>query len=206
MNCSKPTHFGRAATALAVGVIVIGLSIPAYCEPDEVALLLQQAPVNGGTITPSEGIHYFEAGNEAALTAVPNPGYQFVYWLGDVSDPTSSRTIAYLDSPKIIIAVFERAKYEFAPFEEEPESGPGGGLYPSAPDYSNQGFTGGGAKRPPKFHPSSPPEEEETENDFPVPDEGNDFPVPDEPIPEPATGMLLILGGLAVLAKRRIKR
>jgi hypothetical protein len=37
-----------------------------------------------------------------------------------------------------------------------------------------------------------------------VPEEGNDFPIP-EPIPEPATGILLVLGSLVVLIKNKAK-
>jgi hypothetical protein len=121
---------------------------------------------------------------------------------------TSNSTIVYLDAPKIVIAVFERTEYEVLLGSEMSYSMPGGGLYRSAPDYSNQGYTGGGAKRPHKYRWSVPhetPEEpEEPENDFPAPDEpNNDFPVPDEPIPEPATALLLGLGALGLVKRRR---
>ena len=163
---------------------------PAYCQTNDTVLLLQQTPPEAGKITPGVGVHNFESGTEVTLTAVPKPGYQFIYWLGDVSDPTANRTIVYLDAPKIVLAVFERSEFEFLVTEERSQSAPGGGgLLASAADYARQGG-GGGAKRPPKRRGPTPPEPEEPE-DFPV------------PIPEPATILLLGFGSLALLRKRR---
>ncbi len=160
---------------------------PAYCQSDGPVLLLQQTPPEAGKITPGIGVHNFQSGTEVTLTAVPKPGYQFVYWLGDVSDSTATRTIVYLDAPKIVLAVFEQSEFEFLHAEERSQSAPGGGgLFPSAPDYARQGG-GGGAKRPSKRRGPTPPEPE----DFPV------------PIPEPATILLLGFGSLALLRKRR---
>jgi len=178
---------------LALVVFLCGFLEPAYCQSDDPVLLLQQTPPEAGKITPGVGVHHFESGTEVTLTAVPKPGYQFIYWLGDVSDPTANRTIVYLDAPKIVLAVFERSEFEFLVTEERSQSAPGGGLFASAPDYARQGYTGGGAKRPPKWRRPTPPEPEE-------PEEPEDFPVP---IPEPATILLLGFGSLALLRKRR---
>ena len=180
---------------LALMVFLCGFPEPAYCQSDDSVLLLQQTPPEAGKITPGVGVHHFESGTEVTLTAVPKPGYQFIYWLGDVSDPTENRTIVYLDAPKIVLAVFEQSEFEFLVTEENsPGGGGGGGLFPSAPDYARQGYTGGGAKRPPKRRGPTPPEPPEE------PEEPDDIPVP---IPEPATILLLGFGSLALLRKRR---
>ena len=83
----------------AIAIIVCWLFAPAYCQTPDVALLLQQTPSKGGAITPIAGVHHFELNSEITLTAVPKPGYQFLYWLGDVSDPGATKTVVYLDKP-----------------------------------------------------------------------------------------------------------
>jgi len=206
MKHSNSIFIAWETVILAIAVSVAGLPGMGYCQTDNTALLLQQSPPEGGTITPEVGVHHFELNTEVTLVAVPKPGYQFVHWLGNVSNSTASSTVTYIDAPKIIIAVFERAEFEFLPVQERAQSTPVGGLMRGAADYSRQGYSGGGGRRPTKWSwPSWPePPEPEEEGDFPAPDEGDDFPVP-EPIPEPATVALLALGGLFVFARRRVK-
>jgi hypothetical protein len=210
MMTKSATFIKWEVVVSAIVVIAAGLAGPAYCQTDGTVLLLQQSPPQGGTIIPEAGVHHFEPDTEVALSAIPNPGYQFVYWLGDVRDPTANTTIAYLDTPKIIIAVFERAKYEILPMDEMAKSTPYGGLRHSAADYAQGGGGGGGGVRPPKWRWPQPPEEEE-EEEFPAPEEGNEFPTPPQgedfpvPIPEPATGILLAVGILALTKKQGAK-
>ena len=212
MGRSNSIFFGWQGVILALALVLYGLLEPAYCqgpilqnvakwEPqaDGTVLLLQQTPPEGGEISPGVGVHHLERSTEVTLTAVPKPGYQFVYWLGDVSDPTVNRTIVYLDTPKIVIAVFERSEYEFLVVQERSQSAPGSGLFLSAPDYIRQGYAGGGAKRPHKPRWPSPPEPEEPKP-FPTPEGEDEFPTP---IPEPTTVLLLGFGGLILLRRRR---
>lgn len=206
MKSNSSIFIGWQGAILTLAIVLFGLLEPAYSqgpilqnvakwEPqtDGIALLLQQTPEEGGKITPAVGVHHFEPGTEVTLTAVPEPGYQFVYWLGDVSDPAANSTIVYLGAPKIVIAVFERSKFDFVAFPERSQSAPGGGLFYSAGDYSRTVYAGGGAKRPHK--PPRPPEEQP-----PPEEEPEDFPVPE--IPEPATVVLLGLGSLFTFARR----
>jgi len=198
---------------LAAIAIVTCLPALAYCQTDGIALLLQQTPAQGGTVTPEIGVHHFQIYTDVTLTAIPKQGYQFVYWLGDVSEPTVNRTNVYLDGPKIVIAVFERAEYEYIDTEEQPQCSLGsGGLYPSAADYARTGGGGGGGRRLSRPGRAGEPEqekpEEPEENDFPVPEQEEqeyDFPVP-EPIPEPATALLLVIGSLFAIPARPGKR
>jgi hypothetical protein len=128
------------------------------------------------------------------LTAAPKPGYQFVYWLGDVTDPMSNRTIVRLDGPKIVVAVFEAVEHELLVGAEIARSAPVDGLIPSATDYSRRSFRGGGGTRPrrPKLQ-SWESEGPENPDEFPV------------PIPEPSTVVSLMAGGLVVFVRIRTK-
>jgi len=190
MEWGVPKSFGRAALAFAVVMITCGLLAPAYCRAD-IVLLLEQTPVKGGEITPVAGVYHFAPGSEITLTANPKPGYQFVHWLGDVSDPTAASTVVYLNNPKVIIAVFEQTEYGIsADGQGLPAAGGGapGGLFPTAVDLGRPGgFSGGGGARP------QPPHFTYIIGNKPAPQ-----------VPEPATGVLLLLGGLFALARKRM--
>jgi hypothetical protein len=200
------SKLGGYRAAFGCAILLFCLASPGYCEEDGTALMLQMSPVDGGTLNLSPGVYTYDRDTEVTLTAVPRSGYQFVYWLGNVTDATASTTTVYLDAPKIVIAVFERSKFAFVELEEGPQGSLGsGGLIASGPDYaaaleqavgvrrsSRNSYSGGSS-------PETPPE---TNEDVPVPEEGNDFPVP---VPEPAT-IAFILTGMLSLAKCRRKR
>ncbi len=182
---------------LVLMVVMFGLTGQLYGKTNGSVLLLQQTPTEGGEIAPGVGVHRFEIGSRVTLTAVPEPGYEFVYWIGDVSDATANNTIACLDTPKIIIAVFEKARYDYLPRHEN-ELWAYGNIYGGAADYTQQGGGGLGGQEPRKYGvPERKPGPE-----FPVPEPKpeSEFPVP---IPEPATGMLLGLGSLLFFKKTR---
>jgi hypothetical protein len=185
----------------ALAVVLYGLLEPAYCSAewqprtDGTVLLMQQPYSRAGAVTPDVGVHHCDLDAEVLLTAVPKPGYYFVYWIGDVSDPTAISTTIYMDTPKIVLAVFARSEFELLDETMMLGGGGGGGLRPSAADYSRQGFSGGGGVFVEGESPSSPEEPPEE-----LPDE---FPVP--AAPEPATALLLGLGSLLIV-RRRTKR
>jgi hypothetical protein len=183
-------------------VVAGGLVQPTYGQEDNPVLLIQQTPAEGGSVTPSLGVHYYEPSAYVRLTAVAKSGYQFVYWLGDVGNPGSPATAVRLDSPKIVVAVFERSKQDIALPEENSLSGPSGGLYGAVGDYARGGFTGSGGRRPRIYSSDTEAPPEPEENDMSVP-ESDDFPVP---VPEPTTVLLLVFGsvlGRAGMRKRR---
>ncbi len=203
MKRQNPILFGKYGAALAVIIMVVVLLGSASCYANSNAFLLQQTPAQGGVVTPGVGVHYIDQNSEITLTARPKPGYRFVYWMGDVADPTAHTTVSYSDRPKIIIAVFERNVYESLAASEMSISAPMGGLKNGSADfYMGRGISGGGRRRPRKWSPPPPPPQSDP---FPVPEDGGDeFPVP-EPIPEPVTGVLLALGSWFVIAKRKKK-
>lgn len=176
----------------ALAIIVGWLFAPAYCQTSDVALLLQQTPNKGGAITPDAGVYHYKQNSEVTLTAAPKPGYQFVYWIGDVSDPAAISTIVYLDKPKIIIAVFEQSGYGVPAVEKGISGGGGGGgggsgFISPAMTFGQAGSisgVAGGVK--PKIYQSA-------------------YPKSNEVIPEPATGLLLVLGSLFAFVRRGTK-
>jgi len=194
---NSPTTFGYQILLVVLVVILTSLNNPIPCRALQTAVLLQQSPTEGGTINLGEGVHYFEQYTEVTLTVIPKPGWQFVCWLGEVSDATTPATVAFIDTPKIIIAVFTRVEYEFPVVEIGAKSRPAQNLLPSAPDYSNRG--GAGAVRwswpsyPSPQQPEVPPSDE-----VPVPQE---FPVP---LPEPTTAVLLAMGVVYAFRKHAV--
>jgi len=132
MKRETSAFVGWRICALAVSIVSFGLSGSASCQTAGVALLVQQTPAQGGTVVPPPGVHYFAPDSQVALAAIPKAGYRFLYWLGDVSDPNSSRTFAYLDSSKIVVAVFAEIPEAYvvgggSPSADRPEESAGGG-------------------------------------------------------------------------------
>jgi hypothetical protein len=182
-----------------VGIIYIAFSSQAFCQGDDMALLVQISPPGAGVVTPEPGVHRFTSDSRVNLSAVPNQGFQFVYWLGDVIEPAKENTLAMLDGPKIIVAVFEKSNFPFASEEQFAAFSPGsdGGGFRSAADFRT-GVGGGiirsrrrliAAQQPP---PSDDGDEDEEEPELPVPE-----------VPEPATGGMLLLGTIMLLKRRK---
>lgn len=202
MKRSGSKSSGFAATFGCV-ILLFCLAGTGYCEEFGTSLVLDVSPVNGGTLNLSPGVHTYDRDSEVTLIAVPHPGYQFVYWLGNVSNARASSTTVYLDSPKIIIAVFERSKFEIVELEEGPQGSIGrGGLVGSGGDYAAGLEQAIGAKRPLHWHfPKPKPPEEENP---PVPPDKGEEPPP-VPVPEPAT-IVLIFAGMLSLVNYRHRR
>jgi len=179
VNC--PTFVGWRSI-LTIIIIVGGLFTPAYCATSDITLFVQQTPDGGGATNPSSGIYHFSPQSEVTLTATPSPGYQFVYWLGDVSSPEAISTVVYLDKPKIVIAVFEQSDFSFS---GGGSPGGGGGMTATGGNIS----AGGGLSSTTGARPSK----------IAYAPSGDATPE----IPEPATGILLVLGSVFLLKSRR---
>ena len=158
--------------------------------------MLEMSPSEGGYLNIVPGVYTYDRFAEVTLTATPKPGYQFVYWLGNVTNATTGTTTVLLDSPKMVIAVFERSKFETVELESDYMGGggegssglvAGGGLSDMSLEEAD------GAKRPSNPHSSS------NTGNFPVPGKGEG----DVPVPEPATATLLFAGFLMLAKSRR---
>ena len=211
MNSRESINSLKRRSVLWLTLVMMCL-VTSYSQAGKVALLLQQSPADGGSVEPGIGVHQLEGYSQITLRAVPRSGYQFVTWLGEVDEPTAPVTETYMDSPKIVIAVFERVQYDSIEAAELLFSAPGGGggLRSSAGDISSSAGGGGGGRRPSRVYGIGPDEElldELDEDEFPVPDGSDAFPVvdgPDNPeVPEPATVLLLVGGGVILRLRRR---
>lgn len=147
------------------------------------ALMLEMTPPQGGNLNIVPGVHSFDRFAAVTLIATPKPGYQFVYWLGNVSDATAGTTTVFLDSPKMVIAVFTQNKFETIGLDGDVVGGEGsGGLLRSASNFSTGEGGGEGGKREHDPHQPDPD---------PV------------PVPEPVTAVLFFAGFLVLVKSRR---
>jgi Divergent InlB B-repeat domain len=65
--------------------------------------------VNGsGTTTPAVGTHTYIQGEVVNLTAVPEKGWHFINWTGDVADPKSPITTLTMNASKTVVANFKK--------------------------------------------------------------------------------------------------
>ncbi|HEX41718.1 MAG TPA: PEP-CTERM sorting domain-containing protein [Phycisphaerales bacterium] len=173
-------YVARTRVRLGFTALVLILS-PVVCRAFEVAVLVQHTPERGGATTPDAGVHRFQGDSDVVLTAIPNPGFEFQYWLGDVDDPAAMTTRLFVNKPKIVIAVFAPTHLD----EEVSLSGGGigevqwlgsGGPVASPGESFDSGFSSGGFRK--------------RDNG----DEGE--------IPEPAT-MVLVAAGMLAMTRRR---
>jgi hypothetical protein len=183
----------------AICAVLTALTATSANAQVDYALMVQQTPADGGTVTPDIGVHNVSANGAVTVTATPKAGYQFMYWLGDVSDSTSSSTVVSLNAPKIVVAVFERSEYEL-PFEL-PAAGDSGGGGGGGSLFPNQGqAVGGGGGISPAGGSSGGGSVSPYSIDQ---DNGDSPPVPE--VPEPATMLLLGIGSLIALKRRNKK-
>jgi hypothetical protein len=188
MKVESPAHVGFSRFLFFFLITVSTAISPAFCQSSKITLLVQQTPNEGGEVTPLAGVYKCEPGSEITLTATPNTGYEFLYWLGDVSDQRSASTVVHLNKPKIVIAVFEPIRDNLNVSNNI--SGGGGSSYlGNNPITIGQpaSLSGGGGK----------PQQQKIY-----------FPAGEKPpvVPEPATGVLLAIGSLFTFKRRRKRK
>ena len=156
------------------------------------ALMIQQSPSDGGVTSPSAGVHKMDADQTLPLLASPKPGYRFVGWLGDVNNTATKHTSTQMDSPKIVVAVFEPIDDEIVKAAVEAVGGAGatsgGGLIRSPNPIRSKSSFGGGSSGGGSIKSVGTTAAEE------------------EPIPEPATGFILVSGILFALRRKVSKQ
>jgi len=69
-------------------------------------------PTDGGTTDPLPGDHVIDQDSVVDISAIPNSGYEFVSWTGDVSDPNSDSTTVTMNTDKTVTANFSMIPVE----------------------------------------------------------------------------------------------
>ncbi|HKN61700.1 MAG TPA: choice-of-anchor Q domain-containing protein [Candidatus Acidoferrales bacterium] len=74
--------------------------------PNPEALIIQVSPAAGGTTTPAPGDYTYQAGTIVPLQAIPNPGYSFSSWNGNVGNQQGASTSIVMLEPQTVTANF----------------------------------------------------------------------------------------------------
>jgi hypothetical protein len=74
--------------------------------PNPRALVVQVSPAAGGTATPAPGDYTYQVGSIVPLQAIPNPGYSFVSWSGNVGNQQGASTSIVMLEAQTVTANF----------------------------------------------------------------------------------------------------
>jgi hypothetical protein len=180
----------RQVRRYVLSILVSALPVVCNGQSADVALLLRQTPLGGKTI-PAPGVYCFSPGSTLTLTAVAEPDFEFVYWLGEVSDPTSETTLVLLDKPKIVIAVFHPTRFEPSKVEL-PTIGGGFGVAPKRRRFAGEAVGYSTPHAGTELFAISVPHASYVRPAYEP-----------QPIPEPATWVLIVLGATVILRRWR---
>ncbi len=152
--------------------------------------MLEATPAEGGSLNIPTGVHTYDIYSDVMLKATPKPGYQFVCWLGSVSNTTASSTTVFLNSPKMVIAVFERNQFETIGAESDylGGGGEGGSGTVQSAGLSDSSLEEAIPRPIPTKYPHYPTEQPTK---------------PPVPTPEPATVTLFFTGFLMLVNRRK---
>jgi hypothetical protein len=65
----------------------------------------------GGSTSPSAGMHEYLEGTVVQISAVPDSGWEFDGWSGEVTEPEMAITTIVMDSDKMVTANWKKLKY-----------------------------------------------------------------------------------------------
>ena len=86
-------------------------TVIAYFGKQDFTLTMAADPAQGGETVPPVGDHTYNTSSVVELTAIPNPGWRFVEWVGNVADSTREQTSITILSNETVTAKFEQIRY-----------------------------------------------------------------------------------------------
>jgi hypothetical protein len=103
----KDHHVPMVGILLIVAALVVGI---AACDGADTYQLTISGASGGSIATPGEGTFNYDAGTVVQLVAMPDDGYQFRSWTGDIAyieDPDAASTAITMNDNYAIVANFE---------------------------------------------------------------------------------------------------
>ncbi len=90
-----------------------------------VTLTIHVDPASSGTTVPSAGTHTYSLNHVESIAALPEDGFEFLRWDGDVDEQFEAETFVVMDSSKTLTAVFaeEGGTITLGPDDDEPMVG-----------------------------------------------------------------------------------
>jgi hypothetical protein len=119
-SLAKDRHAFTITIFLIMAALVAGV---VACDGVRTCQLTISSGSGGNVTTPGEGTSPYPAGTVVQLVAIPDDGYQFRTWSGDIeriANPKATSTVITMNGSYAIVANFET----------EPGIGPGGGPLP----------------------------------------------------------------------------
>lgn len=74
--------------------------------PQQESLMMQASPGADGTTNPVPGTYSEDVNSVIAIQAIPNSGYHFINWAGNVADPNNPSTTIAMNQPQTVTANF----------------------------------------------------------------------------------------------------
>jgi hypothetical protein len=122
-GCTNGTTYYWRVNASAITGTSVWSSIRKFTTKRQFAL---SVTATNGTITKTPDAAEYDSGTVVGLKAVPNTGYQFVNWTGDVSDTTDDSATITINKAGNLAAVFAINTYTISA-----TAGPNGAIFPS---------------------------------------------------------------------------
>jgi len=115
-------HVLTVSILLTVAALLVGVAACDGVGPRTYQLTISST--SGGSVTtPGEGTFTYDAGAVVHLVAMPDDGYQFHLWTGDIqlmAGPNMASTTIVMNGDYAIVANFESMEYETGPDDETP--------------------------------------------------------------------------------------